>query len=96
MSEEKVASVLLGESVKSFLTSDVGRYLIGSMEQDLQAAKDTCFGLNPYQYNSLIDLQNALLAAQEKGKRALDMQSHLTEAINNGEQALHALESQGE
>ncbi len=96
MSEDKVAQVLLGEAAKSFLSSDVGRYLIGAMEQDLQAAKDACFDIDPYKYSTLVELQNALLAAQEKGKRALDIQSHLSESINNGEQELHALESQGE
>lgn len=96
MSEDKVASVLIGEAAKTFLASDVGRYLIGSMEQDLQSSKDACFDIDPYKYATLVDLQNALATAQGKGRRALDMQAHLSEAITNGEQALHALESQGE
>lgn len=96
MSDDKIAQVLLGEAAKSFLSSDVGRYLIGAMEQDLQAAKDACFDIDPYKYGTMVELQNALAAAQEKGRRALDMQAHLSEAITNGEQALHAIESQGE
>ena len=96
MSEDLIAQVHIGDQAKAFLQSDLGQYLKGVASQDLQAAKDALFLLNPHEYKELVPLQNAILAIQKKGQMALDLDGYLSEAITNGQQALHQLESTGE
>lgn len=91
-----IADVEIGEQAKAFLQGDLGRYLEGCAQQDLTQAKDELFDLDPYKYTELVALQGAISAIQRKGKIALDVQQYLAEAITNGSQALHQLESTGE
>lgn len=96
MNEALIAQAQLGDKVRAFLEGDIGQYLLGCAKQDIEAAKDLLFDLDPHKFTTLIDLQNEIIRLQDKGKKAMGLQGYLSEAIVNGDQAIHQLESAGE
>lgn len=96
MSEEATlkAQAEMGEQARKFLTTPVGKLLIGSADQDLEEAKDKLLELDPYRYTSLVDLQNAIQAIKAEAICALKLKGYIGEAIIVGDQATHTLSSE--
>jgi uncharacterized iron-regulated protein len=91
-----IAVEQLGTQAKSFLESDLGKYLDGSSIQDIEAAKDDLLNLDPYQSTDLKDLQNKISSIQKRAQVAQAIRGYLAEAITNGAQATHQLEEEPE
>jgi hypothetical protein len=93
MSEEQelLAHAELGIEVEKFLKTDVGRLLDGRSQQDLEDAKEEIFDLDPYQFTTLVDLQNKIITIKRKAGTALALRQYLADAIISGKQALHQL-----
>ena len=87
-----IAVEQLGIQVKSFLESDLGKYIEGCTRQDVESAKDELIALDPYLFTDLPLLQNAISSIQEKARIAESIRGYLSEAITNGAQATHQLE----
>lgn len=95
MNEELEAQELIGRRFREFLASDVGKYLSGCTEQDIDAAKDELLELNPYSFDSLVDLQNKISQIKRRAEIASALIEYIQEAIVQGNQALHQLENEG-
>jgi hypothetical protein len=93
MSEDRelLAHAELGIEVEKFLKTDVGRLLDGRSLQDLEDAKAEIFDLDPYQFTTLVDLQNKIISIKRKAGTALALRQYLADAIISGKQALHQL-----
>ena len=96
MSEELKAQEELGRELKGFLLTNAGKYLIGCSAQDIEEAKTALLDLDPHQYSTLVELQNAIAAIQKKARVSQAMTDYIAEAIINAEQALHQLENEGQ
>ena len=90
--ETILATEQLGTQAKSFLESDLGKYIDGCSKQDIEAAKDELLALDPYIFPDLQLLQNAISSIQQKARVANSIREYLAEAITNGAQATHQLE----
>lgn len=89
-----LATEKLGIQAKSFLQSDLGKYISGCALQDVEAAKDDLILLDPYGFTSLAELQNKISSLQQRARIAESLTQYLAEAITNGEQATHKLENE--
>lgn len=96
MSQELEASEELGKVLKAFLLTDAGKYIDGCSGQDIDNAKEELFDLDPYEFNTLAELQNKLWSIKRKGLIAQSLRSYIAEAIVNGNQATHQLENEGQ
>ena len=94
MNESDIATFELGEEAKKFLQSDIGKYFDGCSLQDLELAKDKLLELNPYEYHTLIELQNKIASLQLDAKVAEKMRLYIAETIEKGRQAEHQLETE--
>lgn len=91
--EELLARARLGEQVRAFLTSPVGRYLHGRLKIDYEESKEQllqCSLFTPWGRRKAQRLQR-------RGEMAQQTMSYLAEAILDGDAALTELEQeQGE
>jgi hypothetical protein len=83
----------LGRQAETFKQSDLGRYLDGAFEQDIDRAKEELLLLDPYEYKSLPDLQVKIASIQRNAHLAMALQNYISEVVTNGQQATHQLES---
>lgn len=83
--EVLVAEVLLGEDARVFMSSDVGRYLLGRAEQEAHEAAHKLKRVNPWRRRRIMELQNDIW-------RAESVRDWLLEIIQAGQAAEHALE----
>lgn len=86
-----VAEVELGEQFKKFLNTKVGRYIEGCTQQDIDVAKDELLAIDPYKYNTLVELQNAIRSIQEKAVCLQKLRAYMADAIVRGDNAGHVL-----
>ena len=91
MSNELEADLLIGEDMKAFLNSDVGKYILGCAEQDIQEYRESLQELDPYKYTTLADLQNAIADISRKAEIAGLVKGYIADAIIRGQQAEHTL-----
>ena len=96
MSETDMIEAQLGEDAKSFLESDLGRLVMGRADNDEQAAIQTLAQLDPYDFDNLIDLQNAIASAQRDMEIGQSIAQYLRDAIVNGDVAWQQLEANEE
>lgn len=87
MSEQEITEAQLGESAKDFLESDVGRMVLFRADADEQTAIQTLVQIDPYEYETLIDLQNAIMAAQQEYLVGQRIAQYVRDAIVNGDMA---------
>lgn len=88
------ASEKIGIEARSFLESDLGKYISGCAMQDSEVAKDELMILDPYTFNTLAELQNKISSLQLKAWLAKSLTQYLSEAIDNGKQASYQLENE--
>ena len=81
------AEIKLGLEAEAFVESDIGKLIQGKAEQDCEAAKDKLLELDPYKYNTLPELQNAIMTIQADARTALRIKSYIAETIITGQQA---------
>lgn len=91
MDKTTIAEHELGEKAKEFLGTELGKYINGCSLQDIDEAKDRLLEINPYDYKTLEELQNAIVSIQKGAKVAEGVRLYIAEAIQRGEQALHKL-----
>jgi hypothetical protein len=96
MDEETVliATEALGDEAKAFVKSDLGQYLSGIAEQDVNEAKRELFKLDPYSIHSLPELQAKIASIQMRAKVALQIDGYINEAITRGIQASQQLDQE--
>lgn len=94
MSEEDKIIEKLGYEAEKLVKSDLGKYLDGVYQQDLNEAKLALLEIDPFSYKTLTDLQNQIAALQFNVKLAQKLQSYLSDTIINGRQATHQLENE--
>lgn len=80
MSETLFAEAALGRDVEEFISSDVGRYLIGRCQQEIQDAQEKLAIVSPWRRNRIKQLQNEIW-------RARSVIGWLQEIVSAGKQA---------
>lgn len=85
MNELLVAEAVLGRDAEEFLRSDIGRYIVGRCQQDIEDAHAGLTSVSPWRRNRIKELQN-------QAWRAKSVQGWLVELIQQGRQAEQALE----
>jgi hypothetical protein len=85
MSKELFAQAVMGRDAKDFLTSELGRYLLGCCEQERTAALEQLARVSPWRRNRIRQLQNEIW-------RAESVKTWLAELIVMGGQAESVLE----
>lgn len=87
MDEHKMllAEAMLGQDAEDFLRSDVGRYLIGRADQEIQEAQQKLATVSPWRRRRIQELQAQIWRAQS-------VKGWLIEVINAGRSAEQALE----
>lgn len=76
--------IAIAEECRKFLESESGQYLISVMQQDVDIAKDKLLEIDPYKYDTLARLQNAIADAQRSARLAIQLQDHFANTIREG------------
>lgn len=84
----------VGDKVRAFVESDIGKLILKGADADRTEAIKGLLELDPFGYNNLPDLQNALAKIQENVVLAGKVQAYLGDAIIRGDQADQLLMSQ--
>lgn len=85
--QECLAEAELGIQIQNFISTDVGRYLIGCRDQDENDATDKLLNLDAFQYSTLGELQSAITKIQQDILTAKKVHGYLSDAIIRGNQA---------
>ena len=80
MNETLMAEAVLGRDSAEFLGSELGRYLLGRCEQEIQDAQEKLSVVSPWRRNRIRQLQNEIWRAQS-------VSGWLAELVSNGRQA---------
>jgi len=98
MSEEQqlVEAGQMGDKVRAFIESDIGQLILSGADIDKAEAIKDLLELDPFAYNNLPDLQNALAKIQENVVLSGKIQGYLGDAIIRGDQADQLLMSKEE
>lgn len=83
------AEAILGKDAEEFLNSDVGKYLLGCAQQEIEEAQDLLSTVSPWRRNRIKQLQNQIW-------RAKSVRQWLIEVIQAGQQAQTMLEDRTE
>lgn len=88
MSEDTLlyAEAILGKDAEEWLNTDLGRYVVGRIEQDEQEALEALATVLPWRRRKMQELQNRVW-------RARQLKGYLTELLVTGRQALSQLEN---
>lgn len=86
---EFFAEAVLGEDVRQFLVSDVGRYLHGRAKQEYDRCRDEMFDLDPYTPKGKQEYMKLKADAQA----AAHFMRWCADAITRGDQAATMLEN---
>jgi hypothetical protein len=81
------AEASLGRDADEFISSDIGRYLLGRCEQDIQDAIEKLSVVSPWRRNRIRQLQNEIWRAQS-------VKGWIQELITAGRQAETILNDQ--
>jgi len=82
---ELFSEAIVGRDAEDFVTSDIGKYIIGCAEQEAEEATDQLKRVYPWRTRKITELQNKIW-------RAESIQSWLSELIIKGRQAQQQLE----
>lgn len=82
-----MAEAVLGRDADDFLNTDIGRYLIGRCDQEIDEAQDILSRVSPWRRRRIQELQNQIY-------RAKSLKSWLSELISNGKAAEAAMEDE--
>ena len=80
MNETLWAEAALGRDAEEFLASDVGRYLLGRAQQEIEYAQEKLSIVSPWRRNRIRQLQNEIWRAQS-------VRGWLVEIVGAGKQA---------
>lgn len=78
------AEAVLGKEAQEFLESDIGRYIVGRCDQEIQEAQDKLNTVSSWRRNRIVQLQNEIW-------RARSVKGWIGELIQAGEQAKQIL-----
>jgi hypothetical protein len=87
MNDLLLAEAILGKDAEEFISSELGRFILGRCDQEIQEAQDLLAVVSPWRRNRIRQLQNQVW-------RAKSLRSWLIELINSGRMAEQALEDQ--
>ena len=79
------AEAVLGQEASEFLSTEIGRYIVGRAEQDKADAMEKLARVSPWRRNRIRQLQNEVW-------RAESVVSWIAELITSGQQAEAVLE----
>jgi hypothetical protein len=79
------AEAVLGKDAEEFLNTELGRYMLGRCEQEIQEAQDQLSRVSSWRRRRIQELQNRVW-------RAKSVKEWLAELISNGKSAEAALE----
>lgn len=85
MNDLLIAEAMLGQDAQEFLSSELGRYLLGRADQEKEEAIDQLKRISPWRKRRITELQNAIW-------RAESIKEWIVEMIQTGQAAEHALE----
>lgn len=85
MSEILWAEAALGREAEEFLSSEIGRYIVGRCEQEIQEAQDALATVSPWRRNRIKQLQNEIW-------RARSVRQWVAELVIQGREAEKQLE----
>jgi hypothetical protein len=80
-----MAEAVLGRDAEEFLNTELGRYMLGRCEQEIQEAQDQLSRVSSWRRRRIQELQNRVW-------RAKSVKEWLAELISNGKSAEAALE----
>jgi hypothetical protein len=80
-----MAEAVLGRDAEEFLNTELGRYMLGRCEQEIQEAQDELSRVSSWRRRRIQELQNRVW-------RAKSVKEWLAELIANGKSAEAALE----
>jgi len=80
MIDELIAHAELGEEAKNFLQGNLGKYLMGCADQELEQARIDFEGVDPNDPQAIREIQNRAWRAKKFGE-------WLVELVSNGENA---------
>lgn len=75
-----MAEAVLGRDAEEFMSTDIGRYLLGRCEQEIDEAQELLSRVSPWRRNRIQELQNQIY-------RAKSLKAWLVELVNNGNAA---------
>lgn len=85
MNQTLFAEAVLGKDAEEFLSSDIGRYIIGQCEMEAAEAKDELARIHPWRTRRIRDLQNQVW-------RAESVRMWLAELVIAGKAAMQVLD----
>lgn len=81
------AEAILGRDAEEFFNTDIGRYLIGRCDQEIDEAQELLSRVSPWRRRRIQDLQNQIY-------RAKSLKDWVAELISNGKAAEALLEEE--
>ena len=85
--DELIAEAELGEEAKNFIQGDLGRFLLGCANQEIEAAHEALEDVKPSEKEKIRELQNAVW-------RARSFTKWLVELVSRGENAIQSYKQQ--
>ncbi len=82
-----MAEAVLGRDAEEFLNSDIGRYLIGRCDQEIDEAQELLSTVSTWRRRRIQELQNRIY-------RAKSLKIWISELITNGKAAEAAMEDE--
>lgn len=82
-----MAEAVLGRDAEEFLNSDIGRYLIGRCDQEIDEAQELLSTVSTWRKRRIQELQNRIY-------RAKSLKVWISELITNGKAAEAAMEDE--
>jgi len=85
LNETLLAEAALGRDAEEFIASDIGRYILGRCDMEIEEASEKLSVVSPWRRNRIRQLQNEIW-------RAKSVKSWLAELITIGKQAESVLD----
>ena len=85
MNDTLFAEAVLGKDAEEFIASDLGRYLIGQADMEIEEAQEALCKVAPWRTRRIRDLQNQIWRAQS-------FKGWLLEMVTAGKAAVQVLE----
>lgn len=82
-----IAEAVIGDEAKNFIESDLGKTILGMIEQDIALATAKYREVDPTDSKTVRDIQNEVW-------RAETFKSYLLQLFQRGEQAIHVFAQQ--
>ena len=87
--DEVKERAIFGERVKMFFESDVGQYVLGQLETELDECTDKLKTVHPWRWRRISQLQSKIAVYQ-------DFKQWMANAIMDGQQAMRILQGEEE